>query len=119
MQVKQKWTGMKWIVNMDIKGYFDNIDHDVMVNILARRIDDPRFLALIRSMLKAGYVEDWRFHDTYSGTPQGGVVSPILANIYLHELDEFVASMRARFEHGSRRAEIPATWHVASTHAIS
>jgi group II intron reverse transcriptase/maturase len=105
MKVKQKWTGMKWIVNMDIKGYFDNIDHDVMVNILARRIDDPRFLALIRSMLKAGYIEDWRFHDTYSGTPQGGVVSPILANIYLHELDEFVASMRAKFEHGSRRAE--------------
>jgi group II intron reverse transcriptase/maturase len=105
MRVKQKWTGMKWIVNMDIKGYFDNIDHDVMVKILARRIDDPRFLELIRSMLKAGYIEDWRFHDTYSGTPQGGVVSPILANIYLHELDEFVTSMRAKFEHGTRRAE--------------
>lgn len=81
MQVRQKWTGMKWIVNMDIKGFFDNIDHEVMIEVLAKRIDDERFLALIRSMLKAGYLENWRFHETFSGTPQGGVVSPILANI--------------------------------------
>jgi RNA-directed DNA polymerase len=104
MQVKQKWTGMKWIVNMDIKGYFDNIDHEILVDVLAKRIDDKRFLGLIRSMLKAGYMEDWKFHDTFSGTPQGGVVSPILANIYLHELDEFIAGLKAEFKRGSRRA---------------
>lgn len=102
-QVHDKWTGVKWIVNMDIKGFFDNIDHDIMLKILEKRIDDKRFLALIRSMLKAGYVEDWRYHDTFSGTPQGGIVSPILANIYLHELDEFMAEMRAEFNNGSRR----------------
>jgi len=94
MQVRQKWTGMKWIVNMDIKGYFDNINHEVLVDVLAKRIDDKRFLGLIRSMLKAGYMEDWKFHDTFSGTPQGGVVSPVLANIYLHELDEYVAGVK-------------------------
>jgi RNA-directed DNA polymerase len=104
MQVRQKWTGMKWIVNMDIKGYFDNIDHEVLVDVLAKRIDDKRFLGLIRSMLKAGYMEDWKFHDTFSGTPQGGVVSPILANIYLHELDEYVAGLKAEFNRGNRRA---------------
>jgi RNA-directed DNA polymerase len=104
MQVRQKWTGMKWIVNMDIKGFFDNIDHEVMIDVLAKRIDDERFLALIRSMLKAGYLENWRLHETFSGTPQGGVVSPILANIYLHELDEFIGKMKAGFNRGKRRA---------------
>ena len=88
MQVKQKWTGIKWIVNMDIKGYFDNINHDILIEILAKRIDDRRLLKLIKSMLKAGYVEDWRYHATYSGTPQGGVISPLLANIYQNVLDE-------------------------------
>lgn len=105
MQVKQKWTGMKWIVNMDIKGYFDNINHDVLIDVLAKRIDDKRFLKLIRSMLEAGYMENWKFHESFSGTPQGGVVSPILANIYLHELDEFMTKMKADFNRGNRRAE--------------
>ena len=61
-----------------------------------------------REMLKAGYMEDWTFHATFSGTPQGGVVSPILANIYLHELDEFLARMKARFDRGKRPAGPPA-----------
>ncbi len=105
MQVKQKWTGMKWIVNMDIKGYFDNIDHDTLIDVLARRIDDQRLLQLIKSMLKAGYVEDWRFHATYSGTPQGGVISPLLANIYLNILDEYISEMRTGFNRGKHRKE--------------
>ena len=104
-QVRQKWTGIKWIVNMDIKGFFDNIDHDIMIRILEKRIDDKRFISLIRSMLKAGYVEDWKFHDTYSGTPQGGIVSPVLANIYLHELDEFMEKITLDFVRGKRRKE--------------
>ena len=58
--------------------------------ILAEKIHDQRFLRLIRNMLKAGYLEDWEYHDTLSGVPQGGVVSPVLSNIYLHKLDEFV-----------------------------
>jgi|AGFS01.1.fsa_nt_gi Retron-type reverse transcriptase len=106
-QVKEKWTGMKWIINMDIKGYFDNIDHDVLMSLLEKYIDDKRFLTLIRFMLKAGYMEDWKFIESYSGSPQGNHASPILANIYLHELDEFMEKMKAGFRKGKKRALKP------------
>jgi group II intron reverse transcriptase/maturase len=89
-QVDKTWTGTKWFIEGDIKGCFDNIDHEKLMAILARNIRDDRFLKLVRQMLSAGYMEDWRYHQTYSGTPQGGVISPLLANIYLHELDSFV-----------------------------
>ncbi|MBV7328559.1 reverse transcriptase/maturase family protein [Chloroflexi bacterium TSY] len=90
MQIRQNWRGTKWFIEGDIRGCFDNIDHDVLLDILARDIKDNRFLKLIRQMLKAGYMEDWRYHKTYSGAPQGGVASPVLTNILLHELDTFV-----------------------------
>ncbi len=88
--VQRTWKGTRWFVEGDIKGCFDNIDHTVLLNILRRKIHDGRFIALIEGLLKAGYLEDWKFNRTFSGTPQGGVVSPILANIYLTELDRFV-----------------------------
>jgi Reverse transcriptase (RNA-dependent DNA polymerase) len=71
--------GTKWFIDIDIKGYFDNINHEILMEVLKKRIEDTQFLDLIRDMLKAGYVEDWQYHKTYSGTPQGGIVSPILA----------------------------------------
>src|SRR6185437_2221917 len=83
MQIQKNFTATKWFIEGDIKGFFDNIDHDVLMEILRDRIEDDRFLRLIRKFLNAGYVEDWVFHKTYSGTPQGGIISPILANIYL------------------------------------
>jgi len=92
------------VVDVDVVGFFDNIDHGILLDLLRKRIEDERFIHLIARMLKAGYMEDWTFHATFSGTPQGGVVSPILANIYLHELDEFLAEMKARFDRGKRRA---------------
>ncbi len=85
--IRAKWTGVKWLIDVDVVGFFDNIDHDVLIGLLEKRIADRRFVRLIRGLLKAGYIEDWVYHRTYSGTPQGGVVSPMLANIYLHELD--------------------------------
>src|SRR5690606_10315281 len=85
-KIKETWKGTKWFIEGDIKGCFDNIDHDVLLEILARDIQDDRFLKLIKGMLKAGYMEDWKYQETYSGTPQGGVISPLLANIVLHEL---------------------------------
>jgi group II intron reverse transcriptase/maturase len=88
--VQRTWKGTKWFVEGDIKGCFDNIDHSVLLKILRARIQDGRFIALVEGLLKAGYLEDWKLNRTYSGTPQGGVVSPILANIYLTELDRFV-----------------------------
>lgn len=113
-QVKQTWTGAKWFIEMDIKGFFDNIDHDKMIEILEKKIDDKRFLKLIVSMLKAGYMEDWKFHGTYSGTPQGGVISPILANIYLNELDCFVNKLIREFNKGESRGINPEYRHVSS-----
>lgn len=102
--IRSVWTGVKWLVDVDIVGFFDNIDHDILMNLLNKRIADKRFLALIREMLKAGYIEDWVYHKTHSGTPQGGVVSPILANIYLHELDSFMQNRIEAFDKGTRRS---------------
>ncbi|WP_222594266.1 reverse transcriptase domain-containing protein, partial [Kozakia baliensis] len=102
--IRATWTGVKWLVDVDVVGFFDNIDHDVLLGLLEKRIADRRFIALLRGMLKAGYVENWVFHRTYSGTPQGGVVSPMLANIYLHELDELMEAKVASFTRGGRRA---------------
>ncbi|MFC0299313.1 reverse transcriptase domain-containing protein [Virgibacillus soli] len=89
-QVKREWTGVKWVIEGDIKGFYHNIDHGTLINILNEQIHDGRFLELIRRMLKAGYMDEWDYRQTYSGTPQGGILSPILANIYLNKLDEFV-----------------------------
>ncbi len=112
--INEVWTGMKWFVDVDVVGFFDNIDHDILLTLLRKRIDDEKFIDLIRRMLKAGYVEDWTLHPTYSGTPQGGVVSPILANIYLHELDEFVGTMRTGFDKGKQRAVPPEYWRLTA-----
>ena len=87
-----KWTGVIWFIEGDISGCFDNIRHDVLLDILRERIHDERFIRLISTMLNAGYMEDWKFNATLSGTPQGGVISPILSNIYLHKLDEYVTT---------------------------
>jgi group II intron reverse transcriptase/maturase len=106
-EVRNTWTGMKWLIEVDVHGFFDNIDHDILLQLLERRIDDPRFVSVIKSMLQAGYLDDWVFERTYSGTPQGGGVSPLLANIYLHELDLFMAEMRAGFDHGAKRRPFP------------
>ena len=85
------------------------LDHEILLGILAEKIHDNRFLRLIRNMLKAGYLEDWEYHDTLSGVPQGGVVSPILSNIYLHKLDEFVEQeLIPQYTRGALRAANPA-----------
>ena len=105
--IKKTWTGCKWLIEVDVRGFFDNIDHDVLLGLLKKRIDDDRFIGLIDGMLKAGYMEDWVYGRTYSGTPQGGVVSPLLANIYLHELDQLMQTMKAGFNKGRKRRPFP------------
>ena len=99
-EIKSTFRGFKWFIEGDIKGFFDNIDHHVLVDILRRRIADEHFLGLIWKFLKAGYLEDWEFHKTFSGTPQGGIISPILANIYLNELDTFMQELQKRYNKG-------------------
>ena len=88
--VTRNWTGVRWFIEGDIKGCFDNIDHEILMSILSEKLKDNRFLNLLKHLLKAGYMEDWEYNKTLSGTPQGGIVSPILSNIYLDRLDKYV-----------------------------
>lgn len=107
MKVKEEWTGVTWVVEGDIKGFFDNVNHDVLINILRKKIRDERFLNLVRKFLKAGYIEDGIKYNTYGGTPQGGIISPILANIYLHEWDCFMENKIKQFNKGTKRRPHP------------
>jgi group II intron reverse transcriptase/maturase len=102
-QIKHEWTAVKWLVDMDLQSYFDTIPHGVLLTLLKKKIEDKRFLRLIQAMLDAGYLEDWTYHTTYSGVPQGSIVSPILANVVLHELDLFMKTLKRQFDTGKRR----------------
>jgi len=107
-EVATTWKGTAWFVEGDIAQCFDAFDHSIMVKILAEKIHDNRFLRLIRNMLEAGYLEDWKFNTTPSGVPQGGVVSPILSNIYLSKLDTFVETvLQPEYTRGVLRASNP------------
>lgn len=112
IQVRQKFKGAAWFIEGDIKGCFDNIDHKTLIEILAENIKDSKFLRLVKSLLKAGYMEKEMKYDTFSGTPQGGVISPLLANIYLNELDKWVEQElmpcynRSHKERGRRRSNL-------------
>jgi len=92
-EIADTWTGTTWFIEGDISDCFGTLDHSVLLSILSEKIHDGRFLRLIENMLSAGYLEDWRWNTTLSGAPQGGLVSPILSNIYLHKLDEFVETV--------------------------
>jgi group II intron reverse transcriptase/maturase len=103
-----KFRGSAWFIEGDIRGCFDNIDHQVLLEILAKDIQDGRLLNLIRMGLEAGYMETWQYHKTYSGTPQGGILSPLLANIYLNELDTFIEDeLIPQYTKGKKRANSP------------
>jgi len=104
--IDRTWQGTKWFIEGDIRGCFDNIDHQILMSILREKIVDNRFLRLIQNLLKAGYWEEWRYKPTLSGTPQGAIVSPILANIYLEKLDKFVEQILIREStRGQRNSE--------------
>lgn len=107
-KIHNTWNGTKWFIEGDIKGCFDNIDHHILMHILRKKIHDNRFLRLIEGALKAGYCEDWNFHPSLSGTPQGGIVSPILSNIYMDRLDKFVeTTLMPEYNKSGRREENP------------
>jgi len=96
-QIKNRYKGTNWVIEGDIKGFFDNIDHDVLISLLGKKITDGRLLELIKRFLKAGYFEFNQVKGSLSGTPQGGIISPILANIYLHELDKYMESLKEQY----------------------
>ena len=109
------WTGTTWFIEGDISDCFGSLDHDILLGILAEKIQDNRFLRLIRNMLKAGYLEDWDYRDTLSGVPQGGTVSPVLSNIYLDKLDTFVEQeLIPQYTRGARRRLNPEYARVQS-----
>jgi group II intron reverse transcriptase/maturase len=108
----KRMNGVRWWVEGDIKSFFDDLDHETMLCILRKRITDKRFLHLIEQFMKAGYVEDWQYQKTYSGTPQGGPISPILSNIYLNELDQAIEAKIKTFNVGKRRKPDPAYRHI-------
>jgi retron-type reverse transcriptase len=102
------WTGTTWFIEGDISDCFGSLDHEILLGILAEKIHDNRFLQLIRNMLKAGYLDDWEYHATLSGCPQGGPVSPVLSNIYLHKLDEFIEQeLIPQYTRGTSRKNNP------------
>jgi len=112
-EIRRTWRGTAWFIEGDIKGCFDNIDHTVLLNIIRRDIHDGRLLNLIEGLLKAGYMEDWRYHDSPSGTPQGGIISPLLANIYLNDLDRYIEdTLIPRYTRGGKRRRNPAYMHI-------
>lgn len=112
-KIQKTFTGAKWFVEGDIKACFDSFDHHVLIDILRKRIDDEAFISLMWKFLKVGYMEQWQYHMTYSGTPQGSGMSPILANIYLNELDRYMGEYKARFYKPTRTAN-PAHRNMAS-----
>jgi len=103
-QTHDTFTGAHWFVEGDIEACFDSFDHHVLIDLLRRRIDDEAFIALMWKFLKAGYMEQWQYHKTYCGTPQGSGISPILANIYLDELDKYMEQYKIEFDVGSSKS---------------
>lgn len=117
--VQNVWKGTKWFIEGDIRGCFDNIDHEILMSILREKIKDNRFLRLIANLLKAGYLEQWKYEPTFSGVPQGGIVSPILSNIYLDKLDKYVEQTLipeyTRGKERKRNAEyVRLVWHTGA-----
>jgi group II intron reverse transcriptase/maturase len=107
-EVATVWTGTTWFIESDIARCFDSLDHEVLLGILGEKISDNRFLRLVQNMLKAGYMEDWTWNATLSGVPQGGVISPLLSNIYLHKLDEFAETvLMPQYTRGKLRERNP------------
>jgi group II intron reverse transcriptase/maturase len=92
-EIYYAWKGVTWIIEGDISDCFGSLSHELLISALSEKIHDGRFLALMRKLLDAGYLEEWNYHQTLSGVPQGSIVSPVLSNILLDKLDTFVETV--------------------------
>ena len=107
-EITQKGRATKWFIEGDISACFDRIDHTILLKILADKIHDNRFIRLIKGLLEVGYLENWKYNNTYSGVPQGAVVSPILSNLVLDKLDKYVEhELIPAYTRGQRRRVYP------------
>jgi hypothetical protein len=113
-EVANTWAGTTWFIEGDISDCFGSLDHSILLGTLGEKIHDNRFLRLLGNMLQAGYLEDWQWNATHSGAPQGGIVSPLLSNIYLHRLDTFVETVLIpEYTRGKQRNPNPAYQRMA------
>ena len=102
--VKQKSNGFSWAIEGDIKGFFDNIDHKILLSLLNKKIKDPRFISLINKMLKTKVKEEGsKTTISQIGSPQGSILSPLLSNIMLHEFDLFMENYISKYNRGKDR----------------
>jgi len=103
-EIQRKWSGVNWFVEGDIKSCFDEIDHDKLIELIEEKIPDQRFLNLVRKFLNSGYIDrEWRMRNTIIGTPQGGVLSPLLANVFLDKLDKYIETLKEEYEKGEAK----------------
>jgi group II intron reverse transcriptase/maturase len=111
--IYHNWKGCAWIIEGDISDCFGSLSHDLLIAVLKEKIHDGRFIRLIKHLLDAGYLEDWKFNLTLSGVPHGSVVSPILSNILLNKLDQYVETVLIpRYTRGEKRRENPIYKHT-------
>src|SRR5258708_22462506 len=114
-EIQTKWTGSRWFMEGDIAKFFDTMNHEVLLATLREKIHDNRFIRLVQRLLESGYLEEWKFNKTLSGCPQGGVISPILSNIYLDKLDQYVEkTLIPAYTRGERRTPNPAYQMIQS-----
>ena len=104
--VARMYPRVSWVIEGDIVGCFDNIPHNGLLQAVARRIMDGQVMSLVSAFLKAGYMENWHYHKTYSGTPQGGIISPLLCNIFLHQLDKYMETLGANRVQTSKESNL-------------
>jgi group II intron reverse transcriptase/maturase len=107
-EIYHTWKGCTWIIEGDISDCFGSLSHDLLISALSEKIHDGRFIRLVKQLLDAGYLEEWRFNQTLSGVPQGSVVSPILSNILLNKLDHYVETVLIpQYNRGEKRRTNP------------
>jgi len=107
-EVQGKWTGVTWFIEGDISQCFDDIDHEILIRVLRRKINDEKFLSLVKKFLNSGYLDiDRVLKNSLAGTPQGGIISPLLSNVYLHELDVYVKRLQWEYGRGKERRHNP------------
>jgi len=107
-EIRHFWTGTHWFIEGDIAQCFDSLDHSILLSILGKQIHDQRFLQLIARLLKAGYLEGWKYGVTLSGAPQGAVLSPLLSNVYLNEFDRYITEqLIPAYTRGEQRRKNP------------
>lgn len=103
-EIARTFKGSAWFIEGDIRGCFDNIPHQRLIEVIRKKINDERVVGLIQGLLDAGYLEDWKWNATYSGIPQGSILSPLLTNVFLDQLDQFIEDkLLPEYNRGGRR----------------